>query len=1149
MANPIAVLSVLVKAQGIAQVNTELAGLNAAGKTAAGSMTGVESKSAKAAKMLAKGLGVAAIGAGVAAGKMGADFEASMQKIVGLVGVNQRQVDKWSKQITQLSPKVNKSPAELADALYFLASSGLKGKDAFDALKISAKASSAGLGDMTAIADAVSSAMNAYGPKMMSAARATDILVGTAKAGKAEPEELAKSMGRVLPIASQMGVAFKDVGGAVAAMSLKGLNAAESVTSVRQMLQAIIKPTKQAKDVMAEYGLTSDGVKRSLKEKGLLQTLVDVKRAVGGNEEALAKIFPQVEGFNGVLNLTAAGGRKAEGVFNDVAKSTGSTDKAFRVMADTAKFKLGQAVNFVKAQLTAFGAVALPVVVDGLIAAGRATADVVNWFRQHETVTLAAAAAAGVVAAALVALRVAALVPMIPVIYAQVAAWTALKLAMLTNPIVLVVAALAALAAGVVVAYRESETFRKIIDGAWRAIKAVAGWLITAGVNAFTAVAGAVKDSWGAVRSVTGSVWGWLEKYLGGVFGALKTAVGFYFNAYRTIITTAWQAVKAVTETVWNAIKAVATTVWNALKASAMFTWEAIKLAILTPVRAARDVLMNVWGVIRTVATTAWAGLRAVAESAWAGIKTAILTPIRAVRDVIGGKDGIWSQIKEVAKDAWTGIRKAIKAAADPILDVILAPFKAAVKGVAKFAKLILQVVGKIPGVDTSGPVGAIDKFVEGLATGGTWSKSGGVQALARGGKVTSPIVMMGEEAPMHPEFVIPTNPAYRKRAIGLLGQAAGAIGFAKGGAFGGTTGDGPYMSQGAIEGLARKVQMPNAALMAAIAMAESGGETDAFGPPSGRGLWQIEWNVWAARMRQLGLSNPDNPTQNALMAREVLQQQGLGAWVAYTTGRHEQFMGKGQTGVVGNVADFLNPAKLIGKLPGVGDLPEWLGGFGKWTLDQVGDFIKKQAAGLVSGVVGGSVPGWGALDRLAQKHGLSITSTLRPGDDGYHGQIMGPGGRGRATDYSNSTGPTAQMMAFAREAIAKYGSQLKELFYSPLGWSIKNGRRADFIVGGPLGTPGNHYNHVHAAFEKGGIYGGNGMPYLGAYKTGGVLPADGFYYGHRGETVTPAESQAGGWPEIHVFIGDRELKDMVRIEVVEQDRGTAAAYRAGVTA
>jgi SLT domain-containing protein len=55
----------------------------------------------------------------------------------------------------------------------------------------------------------------------------------------------------------------------------------------------------------------------------------------------------------------------------------------------------------------------------------------------------------------------------------------------------------------------------------------------------------------------------------------------------------------------------------------------------------------------------------------------------------------------------------------------------------------------------------------------------------AVGGMVDMPMVMVGEEAPQHPEVVIATNPAYRQRNLGLFAQAGqmlGIPGFAAGG-------------------------------------------------------------------------------------------------------------------------------------------------------------------------------------------------------------------------------------------------------------------------------------------------------------------------------------------------------------------------------
>lgn len=108
-------------------------------------------------------------------------------------------------------------------------------------------------------------------------------------------------------------------------------------------------------------------------------------------------------------------------------------------------------------------------------------------------------------------------------------------------------------------------------------------------------------------------------------------------------------------------------------------------------------------------------------------------------------------------------------------------------------------------------------------------------------------------------------------------------------------------------------------------------------------------------------------------------------------------------------------------------------------------------------GGLGGASAGGGvdAFTPIAQRYGLQMTSGYRPGDPGWHGA-------NRARDYSNSTGPTPQMMQFAQYLASTYGSNLKELIYTPLGFSIKNGQRV-----APY-AQGSHYNHVHVAYGLG---------------------------------------------------------------------------------
>src|SRR5262245_8069985 len=78
--------------------------------------------------------------------------------------------------------------------------------------------------------------------------------------------------------------------------------------------------------------------------------------------------------------------------------------------------------------------------------------------------------------------------------------------------------------------------------------------------------------------------------------------------------------------------------------------------------------------------------------------------------------------------------------------------------------------------------------------------------------------------------------------------------------------------------------------LMAAIAMAESGGRVNAIGPMTrfgqAKGLWQI--------LGQLVPGNIFNPLVNARNAVAKWHLQGLSAWEAYTNGNYRQFLAGG---------------------------------------------------------------------------------------------------------------------------------------------------------------------------------------------------------------------------------------------------------------
>lgn len=323
-------------------------------------------KAFRAIRVAAIGIGAGLAIAAKSAVSTAAEFETSMQKIVGLVGVSQGAVDSMSDGVKRLSAEYGKSAPEAADALFFITSAGLRGAEAMEVLEASLKGSVAGLGEIKDIADLSTSVVNAYGSENISASQATDVLAKAVQQGKLESEELAGAMGKVIPVAANMGVSFDQVGGAMAAMSKTGTNADEAATQLRQIMVSLLKPTKEADETLASLGLSAAGLRDQIGREGLFATLTTLTEAFGDNEEAQTAVFGNVRALVGVMDLMGAGFEANKKVMDEVANSTGMLDSAYAAVADTGSAKMQRAVAKMNIALIEFGNQIMPAVTDTL---------------------------------------------------------------------------------------------------------------------------------------------------------------------------------------------------------------------------------------------------------------------------------------------------------------------------------------------------------------------------------------------------------------------------------------------------------------------------------------------------------------------------------------------------------------------------------------------------------------------------------------------------------------------------------------------------------------------------------------------------------------------------------------------------------------
>lgn len=304
---------------------------------------------------------------GSAAIQASRQFESSMKKIQGLVGVSAKEVSVFSSEILKMAGGVGKSPQELGDAMYFIASAGLRGAEAMNVLRESAKSAAAGLGETKIVADALTSVINAYGKNVYTAVKANDILTATVREGKTEADQFAPALGKVLPIAATFGASFEDISAGMASLTRTGTTAGTSAIYLRQVMSQLLKPAKAAREALDAAGTSADEIRQNVKDKGLLNALSELNAKLGGTDtslavEGLTKVFGNVRALQAVLSLLGPNLEENRKIFAEVANSAGDSARAFEIYRQSADFAFKQTLATGQTTLIGLGNSLMPLV-------------------------------------------------------------------------------------------------------------------------------------------------------------------------------------------------------------------------------------------------------------------------------------------------------------------------------------------------------------------------------------------------------------------------------------------------------------------------------------------------------------------------------------------------------------------------------------------------------------------------------------------------------------------------------------------------------------------------------------------------------------------------------------------------------------------
>jgi TP901 family phage tail tape measure protein len=331
------------------------------------------------------------VGVGVAAVKMGMDFQSAMTQLVTGAGESEKNISLVSNGILNMAGSVGTSAMDLAKGMYYIESAGYHGAQGLDVLKAAAEGAKVGNADLQTVAAAVTTALTDYHIPAQRADAVTSALVETVALGKMKMDDLAGSIGKVMPVAAALGISFQDVGGAMAEMTNQGLTARFAATHLQNTLLALSAPSKIAIAAMDSVKLSGQDVKNALDEHGLAGALTLIEQHVGSTfprdsvqyVTAMKNMLGGVTGYSTALMLSGQNSAAFESNVASIGKTLNGTStqvQGFNKIQGDLSFQMDQLKSEVGALVTKFGLYLIPKLED----AGRALGGVVTWMEKNK---------------------------------------------------------------------------------------------------------------------------------------------------------------------------------------------------------------------------------------------------------------------------------------------------------------------------------------------------------------------------------------------------------------------------------------------------------------------------------------------------------------------------------------------------------------------------------------------------------------------------------------------------------------------------------------------------------------------------------------------------------------------------------------------
>ena len=275
------------------------------------------------------GLGTAVGGVTV---KMASDFENTMAKISTLT--SDGMYKSLHDGILDMSGRLGVDANEIGEAIYQGLSSGVNEQNIQDFTEKMIKLSKGGFTSVSTATDLTTTALNAYGLEITETDHLMDVFINTQNRGKTTVDQLASSMGQVIPIASSLGVNIDQLGASYAILTANGISTSESGTKLKAMFEELGDSGSDVSEILIEQ--TGKSFKELTAEGKSTGDVLDILKQYADNAGiGLNELFGSSEAGSAALILAKDGAAGFNEELKGMAESSGAAADAYAKVSDT----------------------------------------------------------------------------------------------------------------------------------------------------------------------------------------------------------------------------------------------------------------------------------------------------------------------------------------------------------------------------------------------------------------------------------------------------------------------------------------------------------------------------------------------------------------------------------------------------------------------------------------------------------------------------------------------------------------------------------------------------------------------------------------------------------------------------------------------